>query len=130
MPRTKKPPVIPEREIQATCLAIMHAAGWIAFRRNTGAIPIAAGDHKRRFIRFSEKGQADIWGVLPDGRHFECEVKRKGEKPSSAQEAWLKKMNQLGGRRGSVAFWCDSTESCELIVQAINDGLWVDFEEP
>ncbi len=102
-----KAPVPLEKDIQA---AIIEYA-WYTFRlklyrRNTGAMS-GTYNGKKRFIRFSEPGQADLWGIQPKtGRHIEIEVKRPGQKPSDAQQEWLESCRALHG----IAFWTDSVE--------------------
>ena len=39
-------------------------------RNNTGAIPIPAGEHKRRFVRFGDKGSPDFL-VWKGGEHIQ-----------------------------------------------------------
>lgn len=119
MIKTRKPL---EAEIQKACLQIFGAYGWRAFRRNTGAM---TGEYKgkKRFVRFAEKGQADIYGWIPGPDYgyavpFECEVKRPGGKLSKAQEAWLV---QCQGD-GVIAFWVDSADRCLKVVKNYNDG--------
>ena len=66
------------------------------FRRNVGAYKTEDG----RFIRFAEKGQADLYGWIVEhrcpfcnkvqwGTHFEIEVKSEKGKPTPAQREWL-----------------------------------------
>ena len=103
-----KAPVPLEKDIQA---AIIEYA-WYTFRlklyrRNTGAMS-GTYNGKKRFVRFSEPGQADLWGVQPKtARHCEIEIKRPGQKPTEAQYAWLFSCEALG----AIAFWADSIES-------------------
>jgi hypothetical protein len=106
-----KAPVPLEKDIQA---AIIEYA-WYTFRlklyrRNTGAMS-GTYNGKKRFVRFSEPGQADLWGIEPNtGRHIECEIKRPGQKLTEAQNDWLVEC-QL---RGAIAFMADSIESFEV----------------
>ncbi len=102
-----KAPVPLEKQIQA---AIIEYA-WYTFRlklyrRNTGAMS-GIYNGKKRFVRFSEPGQADLWGIQPKtARHCEIEIKRPGQKPTEAQLEWLRTCQSLGG----IAFWCNSIE--------------------
>jgi hypothetical protein len=82
------------------------------YRRNVGAIAI-----EDRFIRFSEKGQSDLWGVLPNGQHFECEVKRLGKLPTHDQITWLHNMNDNG-----CAFWVDASVVFAGVIDALIKG--------
>ncbi len=69
--------------------------------RAVGAVKIDS-----RFIRFAKPGQADLWLILPNGRHGECELKAPGKKPTDAQLQWLDDCRA----QGAIAFWCDSVE--------------------
>ncbi len=68
--------------------------------RNVGAVQIDS-----RFIRFAKPGQADLWGII-GGRHFECELKAPGKKPTEAQLQWLDDCRA----QGAIAFYCDSLD--------------------
>ncbi len=96
-----------EAEVQKSGIAYLKAQGWQVFRRNTGAMLNKNG----QLIRFGEPGQSDTWGITPDGRHFELEFKRHGERPNKAQLAWLKKMNT----EQTPAFWVDNTSTLARI---------------
>jgi len=117
-PRTPKLPKPLESEVQKACIQIMQAAGWRVFRRNTGAM---SGTHngKRRFIRFAEKGQSDVYGFIPkfDGRHVEVEIKRKGERPTLDQVQWLQDCHFAG----CLAIWVDNPDRCREVVRHIDD---------
>lgn len=93
-----------ESDVLKAVMDYLGAQGFTVFRRNTGAM--VAG---KRFVRFSQPGMADLWGVdRRTGRHIEVEVKRPGEKPTPLQAAWLEAMRKAG----AVAFWCDSVDDC------------------
>lgn len=121
-PRKPKAPRPLEAEVQKACMAILEARGWRVFRRNTGAMP-GTYNGKRRFIRFAEKGQSDLYGFIPKrgGQHFECEIKRPGERPTLEQVEWLLKCHWAG----TVAFWVSSAEECERVARRINEGGWL-----
>lgn len=69
------------------------------WRANTGAMKTASGG----FIRFGEKGQPDILGVIaPSGRLVALEVKTEKGKTSPAQDAWLSEARALGAVVGVV----------------------------
>ena len=106
---TKRPPVPSEAEVLKTCMAIANALGVPCFRRNIMAMS-GTYNGKQRFIRSGEAGQADLWGFLPgSGKHWECEVKRRGNKPSPAQSAWLSKCWELG----AAVNWVDTPQDFE-----------------
>lgn len=108
----------PERDVQAACLAILRGFGCVAHRRNTGAM---SGAHKGKawFVRFGEPGAADVWALMPDGRHLELEVKRPGQYPTLDQVHWLRTHNGIGS---SVAFWVDNTATLERVYRRIIMG--------
>lgn len=63
-----------------------------------------AYDKTGRFIRFClgylggrvfKRGHPDFYGTLADGRHFDIEVKRPGEKPSADQQDWIDHQAQV-----------------------------------
>lgn len=57
------------------------------------------GEYKgrKRFVRFGEKGAADIIGILPGGRFLAIEVKRQGEPLRPEQFDWLLRISASGG---------------------------------
>jgi hypothetical protein len=96
----------PEVEVQADALAILEAHPAVAWakRMNTGAGKLLYPDGKNsRFIRFGFPGLSDIIGQLRAGRFLACECKRKGEKPTDDQNAFLDTVNAAGG----LGFWID-----------------------
>lgn len=111
----------PENAQKKAVLDLLAAHRIPAWRRNTGAhsaeYTTKAGVKKRRFVRYSEPGQSDVWGILSDGRHLEVEVKRPGDKPTEAQFLWLTTVVAAGG----VGIWCDSPEM--LIEKLKAEGL-------
>jgi hypothetical protein len=116
--RTPKPPVIPEREVQANAIRILAAYGCKVHRRNTGATT-AEYKGKSRFIRYSEPGSADLWFLTSDGVHGELEVKRLGERPSLDQVKWLMEHNGIGR---AVAFWVDNTATLDRVMGHVLTG--------
>jgi len=66
-----------------------------SWRNNTGAVK-ANYNGKDRFIRFSEKGSADVFFILK-GKFYAVEVKKKGGKQSESQIEWQKKIVAVGG---------------------------------
>ena len=94
---TKKKVKISESKFQKWVLdAFEHDRNVILFRRNVGAYKTEDG----RFIRFSEKGQSDLWGIiksfrcsqcnrLQEGVHAEIELKTGNNKLTIDQQEWL-----------------------------------------
>lgn len=123
-PRSRKPPVPRESEVQATAAEYLRSLGWIVMRRNTGAMR-ASHNGRERLVRFSEKGAADLEGIInPSGYHFELEIKRRGEWPRPEQVAWLKSRNGIGG---SVAFWVDNIPDLAEVAHHVMDGGRIEF---
>lgn len=96
-----------ESDIQKQCLEwLNYQPNTKAWRRNSGAhVMEATATHKRRFIRFGQKGMSDIEGIV-NGRHLEIEIKRHGKRPTSEQDAWLAEIRLLGG----IAFYVTSLD--------------------
>ena|GEM_PF-3121752 len=117
MSKSLKPPRPLEKTVQAACKAILELYDCRVFRRNTGVMPL---EHKgkRRVFRAGEKGAADLYGYFPDGRHFECEVKRDGERPRYDQVLFLREC----AARGIPAFWVDSADSLSRFLPVLIDG--------
>lgn len=136
--RTVKPHVPLEAEIQRSALRWLEANGIPAWRRNVITVPIpATATTARRFVRAAEKGQSDIWGVIPAdriapdgksahlfGRHFEAEVKRPGERPTLDQVRWLERLNAI---TGGAAFWFDRLEILERVMRCLRAGGVVEY---
>jgi hypothetical protein len=117
--------IIPEREIQRTGIEIMAALGWLAFRRNVGAI-VSEYNGKKRLTQFGQKGMADTWAIMPNGCHAEIEFKATGKRPTPEQLAWLMGTNGIGG---SMSFWVDSTDKLVHVIQLINAGSRIVYRE-
>jgi hypothetical protein len=113
-PKEKKPL---ESAVLKQCMATFERLGIKPYRRNVSAM---FGEYKGKkwAVRSGSPGQSDIWAVLDDGRHVECEIKRPGEKPSLAQIGWLIEMNTITG----AAFWVDSHVVLENILKALMSG--------
>lgn len=93
-----------ETAILKDILGYCAQAGIFAKRRNVAGAQRVHG----HFIRMGEKGQADLWGILPrSGRHWECEVKQPGEKPSDKQMEWLNNCRASG----AAATWVTSLDN-------------------
>lgn len=92
-----------ESDIQRTILAYCAVSRIFVKRRNVaGAQQLNGG----RWVRLGTKGMSDLWGILKDGRHFECEVKAPGKKPTDDQLRWLDEVRAAG----ALAFWADSLD--------------------
>ncbi len=95
-----------ESDVLTGCLQWLQLAGVWCWRQNQGAIPLPGGGF-RRFCGL--KGVSDILGILPQtvrvqdegavtfGNLLAVETKRPGEKLRPEQEAFLRKVNELGG---------------------------------
>lgn len=108
-----------ESEIQKACIDWLNTIpGVKVWRQNTGAFAMPATErHQRRFLRFSQKGAADISGIGPEGVRIEIEVKRQGNKPTPAQWEWLEMIDAGGG----IAFCADSLRDCCLALMLAFD---------
>lgn len=109
-----------EKHIQK---AILNALKWrkdvLAWRQNTGVARQQNKDGPQRFIRFGVAGQADITGVVLDGRRLEIEVKRPGQKPTEDQIRFGRRITEMGG----IWFVATSVEHCiEQLDAALGKG--------
>jgi len=108
-----------ERDVSASIVEYFSLVYKIQLhRRNTGAFKLEHAG-KSRFVRFSSKGQADLWGIQPEtGRHIEIEVKATDKTPSEDQIAWLASCRE----KGAIAFWADSLDMAiaEYELQALD----------
>jgi hypothetical protein len=95
-----------ESNVLSACLQWLTLKRVFHWRQNQGAIPLPGG----RFRRFvGMKGLPDVLAVLPQerdlaGRGTErfavfcgIEVKRKGQRPRPEQQAFLDRLNAMGG---------------------------------
>ena len=62
------------------------------WRANTGVARIG-----RRVVRFGVPGQADLTGILPDGRRLEVETKSATGKQSKDQRNFQRMIERFGG---------------------------------
>ena len=107
-----------EAEVLGEIRAYLEAVGCRVFRRTVlGPVQLKSG----RWCSVESSGMADLWGVLPDGRHFELEVKRPGEWPRDDQIFWLIGMNGSGENR-SVAFWADNLPTTKKVIECVLSG--------
>lgn len=111
-----------ERQVQKSGIALLRAMGWRVWRRNVSAFATVSNG-KRRYIQNGEPGMSDTWGFLPDGRHFELEFKRHGEKLTAAQLTWLRSVNGPL----SPAIWVDNTRTLQVVAEALQNGAIVRY---
>jgi hypothetical protein len=130
-PKSAPAPGRTEKQVLAQILEALLAFGIDVERQNTGAGINPTG----RAIRFGKPGNADISGMLPDGRKLDIEIKREGFDPSKLRGAKrehferqlsrLRKTNENGG----VGLWTDDAEEfMRVILPLLLDGSSV--EEP
>lgn len=82
-----------ERHIQNEIKRFINQSGRAyVWRQNTGAH--RQGD---RWISYGMKGQADLSGMLKDGRRLEVEVKRPGCKQTDCQKKFQALVEEFGG---------------------------------
>lgn len=96
------------------------------WRNNVGATTFTSPDgnrEKKFFVRFAEKGQADIIGYTNEGFFIAIEVKAPGKKRTitEEQEAFLSGVRQAGG----LAILADCLED---VISALDK--WKGAEEP
>lgn len=108
--RTSRPDrpagIVRERDILVLVRDYLTARGYVLFRRNVGAVQSGT-----RYIRYSQPGQADLYGWHRDtGKHIEIEVKAPGKEPTAQQYAWLRYVRDTG----AIAVWCDSLERLQM----------------
>jgi hypothetical protein len=86
-----------EADVLRACLQLLRLRHVVHWRQNSAAF---SGTHKgrRRFFRTASlPGVSDIIFIAPGGRFGACEVKRPGEKPTPAQQAFLELVRLAGG---------------------------------
>lgn len=115
-----RPAITPEREVLRQVLEVLAIHGIDADRQNTGAANFGG-----RCVRFGKKGNADISGMLPDGRKLDIEVKRPGKRPTPEQFDRLHRTNAGGG----VGLWLDDAECFARLLPAILAGAWVEIDD-
>lgn len=86
-------PDLPEQEVLRACLQWLRTHHIFHNRHDVGA-----GDFGYGYATYGIKGAGDIIGVLPNGTHFEIEVKRgKGGRLSKGQQ---KRMRDIRANKG------------------------------
>lgn len=98
--------------------AILRAFGTLSalrlWRANVGAAQIG-----RRVVRFGIAGQADLTGILPDGRRLEIEVKSATGRQTAAQQAFQEMIERFHG----VYILAKSVDDVRRQLAAVGVGL-------
>jgi hypothetical protein len=113
MKSPKKQPTIKEHDFQKQILSAFEKhPNIMLYRRNTGAVKFDNPNGGKRFVKFSEAGQSDLWGIISEyrcpfcnkkqyGVHVEIELKRvrlkSGKNVTELQRAWLHKVADYNG---------------------------------
>ncbi len=120
----RKAPVnrVLEKHVLRAVKFALELNGCTVWRRNVGAMRNAKG----QYVSFAIKGQADLYGILPGGRHFECEVKRPRARPRKDQVEFLEAVNRAGG----LGFWVDDAAQVGRVLHLAARGCRVVFTGP
>lgn len=102
-------PAVTETEVVRAVKQYLELRGFAVFRRNVGGAYSGLS-----FVRFSEPGQADLYGwERATGRHIEVEVKKPGSrtnpKRDTLQRAWLDRAK----RDGAIALRVASVQEAD-----------------
>ena len=81
-----------EKQMQNEILRYLADKPLRIWRQNTGV-----SKHGNRIVRYGIPGQADLSGILPDGRRLEIEVKTVNGRQSTAQKNWQKMIEKFNG---------------------------------
>jgi len=82
-----------EKRLQNEILRAFGTKRWMRlWRANTGVAQIGS-----RVVRFGVPGQADLTGILPDGRRLEIEVKSDGGRQTEDQSNFQRMIERFGG---------------------------------
>lgn len=113
-----------ERQVLEQVREAAQMLGLDLDRQNTGG----AVNPKGKLVKFGQKGNTDLTGMLPDGRKLDVETKREGWDPAKArgreharwetQLARMKKTNDQGG----VGFWTDDSEHFLKVMRYVLAG--------
>lgn len=102
----------------AQALALVGLADYVR-RQNTGAAWLPGRNGQPQLVRFGTPGGSDFQGPIPPtGRFLAIEAKRSGQKPTAAQWAYLRRVNQAGG----VGFYYDGRGDLVEQLRAIVAG--------
>lgn len=83
--------------VDAVMKYLRHVVGAEVLRNNTGAISHTRKDGSRGFIRFGEKGSADIIACIPGGHFLAVECKAGKNGLTVEQREYLERVRQKGG---------------------------------
>jgi hypothetical protein len=123
---TPKLPAETEASVLRSIVATCSLRGVYSLRLNSGAQAIPAADgHARRYVRFGEKGCADLLLLLPGGRTAFVEIKRPGKRPDEHQLRWLLARQQAG----AVAVWVDRVANFDEILRHLLAGGGVTLDD-
>jgi hypothetical protein len=114
----KAPEVRPkEKEVQRAILSYLAALGVMAWRTNSGGFKGKSGSYYRFH---TQRGCADIIGVLPGGRFLAIEVKRPGKDSTSKRrrEEQLAFQDAINGA-GGLAFIARSVAEVEAVLREV-----------
>ena len=82
-----------EKRLQNEILRAFGTKRWMRlWRANTGVAQIGS-----RVVRFGVPGQADLTGILPDGRRLEIELKSDGGRQTEDQGNFQRMIERFGG---------------------------------
>jgi hypothetical protein len=110
-----------EKTIKNQILNYLRLTGIEAWLNNPGGMRYRTKEGLSKYVPHGMPGQADISGILPDGRRLEIEVKKPGEKPRPDQWDFLLMIQRSGG----VAFWTDNLRCVRSVINQAKAGAWV-----
>ena len=128
MTRAKKlTPGRTEAQVLSQVLEALAMYGIDAGRQNTGA----AVNPKGQMVRFGTPGDADIQGLLPDGRCLHVEVKREGFNPSRDRgDRWQRQLARLRrtNAQGGVGLWVSDAADLARVLPRLLAGWRVEID--
>lgn len=84
--------------LTTACLEMLRASGCVAWRNNTGAMPVGGANGRRRFVRFGALGSGDIFAIIPPlGQFASIEIKTGRDDLRESQGAWMEQIENAGG---------------------------------
>lgn len=105
--------------MRAILQALSYRRDVLAWRNNTGGARFQNKEGGRQyFVQFGRKGQADITGIVADGRRLEIEVKvpERRDELSEHQEKFGEQIIAMGG------IWFVAT-SVDEAIEALEEAL-------